>query len=404
MNLSVLIVLCITFSDSPDSLVRGIYINPYQAANKDYLERIFIKADSGLINTIVVDFKSDYGFLSYASDIKLAREIDAIKRYIDVDYLIENAQSHNLKLVARIVCFRDNYLAFHKNYGIRDDSGKVWRDNKGLAWTNPYNKKVREYLLEVAKDVVECGIQSIAFDYIRFPTDGDVGRIRLTHVKGPRHSPITTFLKMVKDEMGDEVEIGACVFGFSVWHRMQAEGQDIEKMGEYIDVLYPMLYPSHFGWSFKRGETDYWRNYWIYFDSVREAKQKLSSSVKIMPFVQGFDLLAERFDCDYVFAQIHGALSAGTDGFLIWHAGGDYSISWRALSWARNSILRRSVQSYLNNRMREEGRRYRGRALEQLLIQEKARERNPTIHRTRTLIDSLPLLKNPKIFLHPMLP
>ena len=390
MSLSAFIVLCITFSDSPANLVRGVYINPYKAANKEYLKDIFMRADSGLINTIVVDFKSDYGFLSYASEIALAKEIDAIKRYIDVEYLIENAQLHNLKVIARIVCFRDNYLALHKNYAILDDSGKVWRDNKGLAWTNPYNKKVREYLLEVAQDVVKCGIQSIAFDYIRFPTDGDVGRIRLTHVKGPRYSPITTFLKMVRDEIGDDVEIGVCVFGFSVWHRMKAEGQDIEKMGEYIDVLYPMLYPSHFGSSFKRGETEYWRNYWIYFDSVKEAKRKLPSRVKVIPFVQGFDYLVERFDGDYIFAQIQGALSAESDGFLIWHASGDYSISWCALLWARNSILRRSIQSYLDSRMREEGHRYRGRALEQLLIQERTRERNPTIHRTRTLIDSLP--------------
>lgn len=399
MNLCVILALCVIFSDNPETFVRGVYINPYQAANKSYLEKIFIKADSGLINAIVVDFKSDYGFLSYASDIDLAKEIDAIKRYIDVDYLIENAELHNLKLIARIVCFRDNYLAFHKNYGVRDDSGNVWRDNKGLAWTNPYSKQVREYLLKVAEEVVRRGITSIAFDYIRFPTDGAVERIRLTEVKGPRYGAIVEFLRMVKDEIGDEAEIGVCVFGFSVWYRMKTEGQDVSKMGEYIDVLYPMLYPSHFGWSFKRWDNDYWRNYWIYFDSVKEAGTKLPPHVKVMPFVQGFDFLAENFNSDYVFAQIHGAVAARADGFLIWNAGGDYSLSWSAFSWARNLILRQSVQRKLHDCMREEGRRYQGKSFEKIMTEEKVLENGEPI---RIIIDSLPSLKIRRIFFQPM--
>lgn len=399
MNLCVILALCVIFSDNPETFVRGVYINPYQAANKSYLEKIFIKADSGLINAIVVDFKSDYGFLSYASDIDLAKEIDAIKRYIDVDYVIENAELHNLKLIARIVCFRDNYLAFHKNYGVRDDSGNVWRDNKGLAWTNPYSKQVREYLLKVAEEVVRRGITSIAFDYIRFPTDGDVERIRLTEVKGPRYGAIVEFLRMVKDEIGDEAEIGVCVFGFSVWYRMKTEGQDVSKMGEYIDILYPMLYPSHFGWSFKRWDNDYWRNYWIYFDSVKEAGTKLPPHVKVMPFVQGFDFLAENFNSDYVFAQIHGAVAARADGFLIWNAGGDYSLSWSAFSWARNLILRQFVQRKLRDCMREEGRRYQGKSFEKIMTEEKVLENGEPI---RIIIDSLPSLKSPSIFFQPM--
>ncbi|MCK4673794.1 hypothetical protein KAT67_07410, partial [candidate division WOR-3 bacterium] len=69
MNLCVILALSQLFYSNPDSIIRGVYINPYQANNKDYLEKIFIRADSGLINAIVVDFKSDYGFLTYASNI-----------------------------------------------------------------------------------------------------------------------------------------------------------------------------------------------------------------------------------------------------------------------------------------------------------------------------------------------
>jgi len=404
MNLCVILALSQLFYSNPDSIIRGVYINPYQANNKDYLEKIFIRADSGLINAIVVDFKSDYGFLTYASNIALAKEIGAIKRYIDVDYLIKNAALHNLKIIARIVCFRDNYLSQYKNYAIYDDSGKIWLDSKGLAWTNPYKSEVRNYLFETTKEIVELGIKSIAFDYIRFPTDGDVERIRLTNVEGPHFTPIIQFLKKVRDGLDDEVEIGVCVFGFAVWFNLRTEGQDIEKMGEHIDILYPMLYPSHFHRNFKKEVNEYWRNYWIYFDSVKEAIKKSPLSVKIAPFIQGFDLRAKSFDSDYMFSQMNGTLSAMADGFVIWNAGCNYSISWTPLSWARNLILKRSVQMSPNTRMKEEGRRYQDKTLEQLLAQEKIQKKNLTMHQTHSLIDSLPLLKSRKVYPDPMIP
>jgi len=412
MNLCVILVLCGLFHADPDTVViRGIYINPYQAAKKSYLEQVFLKADSGLINTIIVDFKSDYGFLAYPSKIELAEEMGAIKRYIDVDYLLENAALHDLKVIARIVCFRDDYLGHYDDYGIQDDSGEVWLDKNGLAWTNPYKKEVREYLLDVTKEITELGIKSVAFDYIRFPTDGAIERIKLSDVTGPRSAPILEFLKAVKEEFQSEIEIGVCVFGFAVWHALKTEGQIIEKMAEYVDVLYPMLYPSHFGWSFKREMNEYWRNYWIYFDSVEEAKRKLPDRVKVIPFVQGFDLRAESFDSDYVSAQIYGALAADADGFLIWHAGGDYSISWTSLLSVRSSILRQFAQIDLNNRMKEEGRRYQDIALHPVSALWKTQKKNLTTDRIHSRIDNLPSGKIPRTstgihrsFLDPVLP
>jgi hypothetical protein len=351
-----------------------------------------------------VDFKSDYGFLAYASEIELAQEIDAIKRYIDVDYLIDHATQHNVKIIARIVCFRDNYLSRYDDYGIVDDSGQVWVDNKDIAWTNPYYKKVRKYLLEITREVVQLGINKIAFDYIRFPTDGDVARIRLNYVEGPRYVPIIDFLKTVRDSIDGQFEIGVCVFGFAVWYNLKSEGQDIAKMGEFIDFLYPMLYPSHFGWSFKREESEYWRNYWIYFDSVIKAREKLPSHVKVVPFIQGFDLRSENFNNEYIFAQIDGSISADADGFIVWNARGDYATSWYALGWVYNSVLRQSVQMNLSLRMKEAGQRYQDRALQELLAQPKIQMRNLTMPQLHNQIDSLPLSKIRRFFPDRLIP
>jgi hypothetical protein len=404
MNLYVILALCSTFNIGSDDIVCGVYINPYQASKKTYLENIFNKADSGLINTIVVDLKSDYGFLAYRSKLEQAKKIDAIKPYIDIDYLLDNAESHDVKVIARIVCFRDRYLGADPKYAILDDSGKVWLDAKDLAWTNPYNPEVREYLYSITEEIVALGFKSIAFDYIRFPTDGDLSKICLTQVKGSRYEAILEFLETIDERLGTKAEIGVCCFGFAVWYRLVSEGQDIEKMGEYIDALYPMLYPSHFGWSFKREENEYWRNYWIYFDSVRKAREKLPSRVKVIPFVQGFDLRAQAFNAEYMSAQFYGSLAANADGFLIWNAAGDYSISWSPLLWVRNSIRSRYAQMSLNNHMKEVGQRYLHIGQGLLLTQAKNQKSDPTSRRIHNPIDSLPLEKNRRSYFDPVMP
>ncbi|MEO0156983.1 MAG: putative glycoside hydrolase, partial [candidate division WOR-3 bacterium] len=141
MNPCVILVLSTLFSYTPDSLVRGVYINPYQGSKKGFLEYIFKLADSNYINAIVVDLKSDYGYLCYETDNAIAKKLNAFKRYIDLDYLIKRCNEMNIKLIARIVCFRDNYLAKYEDCAIRDSTGEIWYDKTGTAWVNPYNRK-----------------------------------------------------------------------------------------------------------------------------------------------------------------------------------------------------------------------------------------------------------------------
>jgi len=259
-------------------------------------------------------------------------------------------------------------------------------------------------LCDVAEEIVSLGINSVAFDYIRFPTDGDLGRIALTGITGPRWEPLLSFLQKIEERLGDSVEIGICVFGFAVWQPLVREGQVIEKMGDHIDILYPMLYPSHFGRNFKREVNEYWRNYWIYHDSVREALKKLPASVRVIPFVQAFDYLAETFDNSYVSAQMGGALAAGAHGVALWHAGGDYAISWEPLSWVRNLLLKRAALMNLNNHMKAAGLRYPGTALEREQAQLKIRRKTQTTLLPHSRIDNPPLLQIQRTYLDPVTP
>jgi hypothetical protein len=63
--------------------------------------------------------------------------------------------------------------------GIRDTlTGEQWVDKQGLGWTNPYNQSVWVYNIALARELAELGFDEIQFDYIRFPSDGDLSHIR----------------------------------------------------------------------------------------------------------------------------------------------------------------------------------------------------------------------------------
>jgi len=389
--LSVLLGVLSGYND-PDSLIRGIYINPWKACRRDYMEGVYARADSGFINAIVVDLKSDYGYLCYDTDLELAKKIKAVKKYIDLDSLVARAQRHGIKVIARVVCYRDNYLAKYHKFGMMNSRGRIWKDNTGSSWVNPYVDSVNDYLVSVIKELDQHGIRSIALDYIRFPTDGNIKAIQLANVKGPRSKPIISLLKKIR-KMAPGVEIGMCIYGYAVWYEITSIGQYIYTLSEYADVFYPMLYPSHFHPKFLKEVSEYWRNYWIYYDSVREAFVKVPLSVKVIPFVQGFDLFAEDYGHEYISAQMNGLLGSYADGFLIWNAASNYSTSWTPLRWARNLIQCRSVPNCLDTRMREILLLYRDTAPPASLSQAKNQTTIPTSPLTDTPTDSQPSRK-----------
>ena len=44
----------------------------------------------------------------------------------------------------------------------------------GLGWANPYDERVWDYVLSIAKAAARAGFDEIQFDYVRFPSDGPI--------------------------------------------------------------------------------------------------------------------------------------------------------------------------------------------------------------------------------------
>ncbi len=131
--------------------VKGIYISSYMAGSEG-LQAILDKIQGTEINTVVIDVKNDDGRITFAmEDAPTVNEIGATEKYIkDIDSLMAQLKSRGLYTIARVVAFRDPYLAEKKpEWALKNKDGSMHRDNKGLAWVNPYRTEVWDYLVEV---------------------------------------------------------------------------------------------------------------------------------------------------------------------------------------------------------------------------------------------------------------
>ena len=132
--------------------MKGVYISGYMAGSEGF-QAILDKIDQTEINAVVIDVKNDDGRITFSmDDAPTVNEIGASERYIrDIGALMADLKARGIYTIARVVAFRDPYLAEKKpEWSLKNADGSLHRDNKGLAWVNPYRQEVWDYLVAVS--------------------------------------------------------------------------------------------------------------------------------------------------------------------------------------------------------------------------------------------------------------
>ena len=158
------------------------------------------------------------------------------------------ASRRGVYLIGRLVVFQDPELAEARPHlAVRTADGSVWRTSAGHAWTNPYDKRVWAYNLAVAKAAAKAGFDEIQFDYVRFPSDGDVSAA--VYRGGPHGASgwvIADFVHYAAKRLRRlGVRVSVDVFGLSATRDLGV-GQVPRRLARYVDAIYPMVYPSHY--------------------------------------------------------------------------------------------------------------------------------------------------------------
>jgi hypothetical protein len=312
------------------ALVKGIYLSFFALGHDGLREHVLNLLKRTELNAVVIDVKEDRGFIPYRSDVLLAEEVGAHDFIMvkDFDALMNWFEENEIYTIARVVVFKDSVLASSRpDLAVKDSlTGGIWRNRKGLAWTDPFCEEVWDYNIAIAKDAAKRGFDEIQFDYIRFPTDGDVSRavFSMENTSLNRVAAISGFLKKAREELKPlGVKIAVDVFGYTTWRKDDMGiGQRIEEMAKYVDFISPMVYPSTYHDGIPGYQCAIAYPYEIVYFSVKRAVERLEGvEVSVRPWLQDFRDYAfdgRAYSAREIRAQIRGAYDAGASGWMLW--------------------------------------------------------------------------------------
>jgi hypothetical protein len=307
--------------------IRGVHITgPLMSLPGKFAQYLALKRHG--LNTVEVDLKDESGNVSFERGAPaIARRDGAARAYFDLRKAARQAHAAGMYLIGRVVTFEDPITATaHPALAIHRSDGSLWRTNGGLAWLNPYNRKAWKYDVDVAAAAAKAGFDEIQFDYVRFPSDGDISIMRFpgAHPQ-PKNATIPAFLRYARSRIHPlGARISADVFGLSASHDLGI-GQHPKTIGAIVDALYPMTYPSHYNsGEYNLSNPNAAPRATVMF-SLQDFRDQLPlGKAVLVPWLQDFSLYRTYTLAD-VRAQIQAARTMHTAGFMLWNAGGIYT-------------------------------------------------------------------------------
>ena len=308
--------------------LRGVHVTMGLASLPGKLDEYLDLERDGL-TALELDVKDENGEIGFVTPAvpRLAVSIGAARDYYEARKAAKRVHDRGIYLVGRVVVFEDPVLSHARpDLAVRTSGGGVWRDAAGLGWTNPYDRRVWDYNVDVAVAAAKSGFDEIMFDYVRFPSDGDVdGAVYRNERSLAKRTAIPQFLRYAKSRLEPYgVRISAAVFGLS-GARDLGIGQLPRKMAPYLDTMYAMTYPSLFG----AGELGLQDPSTAPGATVARALRRFELALRgqdalVVPWVQDFSFSVP-YDLDEVRAQIDAARLSGAKGYMLWNAEGLYT-------------------------------------------------------------------------------
>lgn len=315
--------------------VKGIYVSG-PVAGISRMDELIDLVDQTELNAMVIDIKNDEGRVTYEMQSEQVLAIESGVRYIpDLEALVSKCKEKDIYLIARIVAFRDPYLAEKKpEWAVHTKDGAIFRDKSGLAWVNPYRKEVWEYLVEIAAEAAAAGFDEVQFDYIRFSTDlaADTVDYGPEAERVDKIGIITEFTEYLYEKLTPlGVYVAADVFGTVIENETDQEivGQDYVKMAEHLDYICPMIYPSHYrngSYGIRVPDAE---PYQTIYNACCASVQELGvlpeeSRAHVRAWLQGFTASWVSGHISYgssqIRDQIKGAYDAGYEEWILWNA------------------------------------------------------------------------------------
>ncbi|HKP18275.1 MAG TPA: putative glycoside hydrolase, partial [Gaiellaceae bacterium] len=306
---------------TPPRPMRAVHVTFDGWADDTLREGVLALIAEKRINAVELDLKDEAGTVGWNADVPLAEQIGARKPIVDLARAVRELHEKGVRVIGRLVCFRDPILAKaawdagRRDEVIRTPDGGMYGGYGGF--TNFASDAVRSYQIAIAVAAAKAGVDEVLYDYVRRP-DGPLSTMAFPGLKTTPEQAIVSFLAETQRALRPYgTFLGASVFGVAATRPLEV-AQDVPAIAEHVDYVAPMVYPSHWG----PGEYDVANPNAQPYDIVRRSLEDFQRDVRrtgarIVPWLQDFSLGVD-YGPAQVRDEIRGAHDAGIDEFLLW--------------------------------------------------------------------------------------
>jgi hypothetical protein len=322
-----------SYIETPDP-VKGIYMTSWVAGTPKLRNPLVKLIDDTEINTVVIDIKDYSGRIVYEiNDPQLKSYGSEEIRVSDMRDFIESLHKKGIYVIGRLAVFQDAYFVkMRPDLAVKNKKGEaVWKDKKGISWIDPGSAEYWDYIVMLAKESRKIGFDEINFDYIRFPSDGDMQDISYPFSSTtPKSIVLKNFFEYLHDNLaGSGLKISADLFGMVTTAKDDMGiGQILENALPNFDYIDPMVYPSHYPPTFE-GFADpeahpYDVVHFAMESAVNRAELASTSKDKLRPWLQDFGLKMNYGPVE-VKDQIKATNDVGLNSWILWSASNKYT-------------------------------------------------------------------------------
>ncbi len=352
----------INYISTPAS-TKTIYMTACVASTIEFKQELVDLIDSTEINSVIIDIKDFTGTISYNTGKNLEGEKGPGCRATDMQEFIKILHEKGIYVIGRITVFQDPFYSnLHPELAVKKASdGSVWKDHKGLSFIDVGAKAYWDYIIELATLSHQAGFDEINFDYIRFPSDGNMKDIYFSHAAGVladnptlgKQIALENFFKYLKENIDKynvqaekegrkKLVTSADLFGMTTTNYDDLNiGQVLERALPYFNYIAPMVYPSHYPANFNSwtdpNKVPYELIHYVMkaaYDRVETMKNSTSTPESVRNFISTDQLRPWIQDFDYggnygpkeVRAQIQATYDVGLDSWMLWAPSNKYTV------------------------------------------------------------------------------
>lgn len=331
----------------PADGVKGVYLQAFRAKGQD-LENMIQFIKSTPINSVVIDVRDGYGKITMPLDTNNEEVKEhTVSEVPDTTALLKRLEQEQIYPIARIVCFGDRYIPkAEPERSFRNALGQLWYTDDGETFLNPFLKENWEYIAEIAIGAAKAGFKDIQLDYVRFPLGFETVSDDLVFDKGDyahiknddeaRIAAITDFVAFIREKLQPYgVHLSADILAHAITEsKIGGIGQKFVNIADKVDVISPMIFPSHwvnYALDVKDPDKDPYEIVKRYMVIEKGYVKTLNPSPISRPWIQAFtaDFLGEGnyqlYTADVISEEIQALKEAGVTEYLLWNAASQYS-------------------------------------------------------------------------------